>query len=123
MPTVAVMLAGRPAQDLAAEQIGALATVRFCETTEALLELVARGGRGRGRGRSPGRLRQQHPANLRSAPPPVSAPAADPALRPHARRAPGTSRDQGGGGRQESRASAGNDVFKLPLYALAIDHL
>src|SRR2546425_647655 len=43
MPTVAVMLAGRPAQDLAAEQIGALATVRFCETTEALLELLARG--------------------------------------------------------------------------------
>jgi hypothetical protein len=43
MPTVAVMLAGRPAQALAAEQIGTLATVRFCESIGALLELVAGG--------------------------------------------------------------------------------
>ena len=44
MPTVAVMLTGRAAQALAAEQVGTLATLRFCETTEALLELVGRGG-------------------------------------------------------------------------------
>jgi hypothetical protein len=44
MPTVAVMLPGRSAQKLAAEQIGALATVRFCDSTEALLALVAAGG-------------------------------------------------------------------------------
>ncbi|MFL5496049.1 MAG: hypothetical protein ACJ8DC_16820 [Gemmatimonadales bacterium] len=44
MPTVAVMLPGRAAQKLAAEQIGALATVRFCESTGALLDLVAGGG-------------------------------------------------------------------------------
>jgi AraC-like DNA-binding protein len=43
MPTVAVMLAGRAAQALAAEQIGALATVRICESIGALLELVAGG--------------------------------------------------------------------------------
>ena len=43
MPTVAVMLAGSAAQALAAEQIGGLATVRFCETVESLLELVAGG--------------------------------------------------------------------------------
>src|SRR4051794_27790088 len=43
MPTVAVMLPGRAAQRLAAEQIGSLATVRFCESSEALLELVAEG--------------------------------------------------------------------------------
>jgi hypothetical protein len=43
MPTVAVMLAGRAAQALAAEQIGTLATVRFCESIGALLELVAGG--------------------------------------------------------------------------------
>jgi hypothetical protein len=44
MPTVAVMLPGRAAQKLAAEQIGTLATVRFCESTGALLDLVAGGG-------------------------------------------------------------------------------
>jgi hypothetical protein len=44
MARVAVMLAGPAAQGLAAEQIGTLATVRFCETVEALLELVAEGG-------------------------------------------------------------------------------
>lgn len=44
MPMIAVMLAGPAAQGLAAQQIGTLATVRFCETAEALLELVARGG-------------------------------------------------------------------------------
>jgi AraC-like DNA-binding protein len=43
MPTVAVMLVGRAAQALAAEQIGALATVCFCESIGALLELVAAG--------------------------------------------------------------------------------
>jgi hypothetical protein len=44
MPTVAVMLAGRAAQELAAEQIGTLARVRFCESIGALQKLVARGG-------------------------------------------------------------------------------
>jgi hypothetical protein len=43
MPTVAAMLTGRAAQALAAEQIGTLATVRFCESVGALLELVAQG--------------------------------------------------------------------------------
>jgi hypothetical protein len=43
MPTVAVMLTGRAAQTLAADQIGTLATVRFCESVGALLELVAEG--------------------------------------------------------------------------------
>jgi AraC-like DNA-binding protein len=43
MPTVAVMLVGREAQALAAEQIGTLATVRFCERVGTLLELVAGG--------------------------------------------------------------------------------
>jgi AraC-like DNA-binding protein len=43
MPTVAVMLAGRAAQALAAEQIGTLATVRFCESIGALLGLAAEG--------------------------------------------------------------------------------
>jgi AraC-like DNA-binding protein len=43
MPTVAIMLAGSAAREQAREQIGPLATVRFCETVEALLELV-RGG-------------------------------------------------------------------------------
>jgi hypothetical protein len=43
MPTVAVMLVGREAQALAAEQIGTLATVRFCESIGALRELVAGG--------------------------------------------------------------------------------
>ena len=43
MPTVAVMLTGRAAQALAAEQIGTLATVRFCESIGALLETVAKG--------------------------------------------------------------------------------
>jgi len=41
MPTVAVMLAGAAAQALAAEQIGSLASVRFCETVGSLQELVA----------------------------------------------------------------------------------
>lgn len=40
MPVVAVMLAERAAQSLAAEQIGTLAAVRFCETVEALEKLV-----------------------------------------------------------------------------------
>ena len=43
MPIVAVMLAGPAAQALAAEQIGTLAEIRFCETVEALEKLVARG--------------------------------------------------------------------------------
>jgi len=43
MPTVAVMLAGAAEQALAAEQIGSLASVRFCETVGSLLELVAAG--------------------------------------------------------------------------------
>src|SRR6266545_3614163 len=43
MPAVAVMVVGRAAQALAAEQIGSLATVRFCETVETLNELVAGG--------------------------------------------------------------------------------
>jgi len=43
MPTVVVMLPGRAAQQLAAEQIGALAAVRFCDSTEELLALVAGG--------------------------------------------------------------------------------
>jgi AraC-like DNA-binding protein len=43
MPTVAAMLTGRAAQALAAEQIGTLARVRFCESVGALLELVAEG--------------------------------------------------------------------------------
>jgi hypothetical protein len=41
MPTVAVLVVGSSAQTLAAEQIGTLATVRFCETVARLLELVA----------------------------------------------------------------------------------
>jgi AraC-like DNA-binding protein len=44
MPTVAVMLAGSAAREQAREQIGTLATIRFCETVESLLELVALGG-------------------------------------------------------------------------------
>jgi hypothetical protein len=43
VPTVAVMLVGSAARTLAAEQIGSQATVRFCETAESLLELVAAG--------------------------------------------------------------------------------
>jgi AraC-like DNA-binding protein len=43
MPTVAVMLPGRAAQALAAEQIGTLATAQFCESAAALLDLVAKG--------------------------------------------------------------------------------
>jgi hypothetical protein len=44
MPTVAVMVAGPAARALAVEQIGGLASVRFCETVESLLALVAGGG-------------------------------------------------------------------------------
>lgn len=44
MPTVAAMVIGPPAQRLAGEQIGALATTHFCETVEALAGLVAGGG-------------------------------------------------------------------------------
>jgi AraC-like DNA-binding protein len=44
MPVVAVMLAEPAAQSLAAEQIGTLAVVHFCETVEALEKLVVGGG-------------------------------------------------------------------------------
>lgn len=44
MPTVVAMLADPAARRLALEQIGTLATVRLCETGEALLELVSMGG-------------------------------------------------------------------------------
>jgi AraC-like DNA-binding protein len=44
MPTVAIMLAGSAAREQAREEIGALATVRFCETAESLLTLAAEGG-------------------------------------------------------------------------------
>jgi hypothetical protein len=43
MPKVAAMIVDLPAQRLAAAQIGALATVRFCQTIEALTGLVAQG--------------------------------------------------------------------------------
>ena len=43
MPMVAVMLPGLAARALAAEQIGTLGDVRFCETVEALEELVTGG--------------------------------------------------------------------------------
>jgi hypothetical protein len=43
MPTVAVLLAGS-ARAQAREEIGTLATVRFCETAESLLSLAAEGG-------------------------------------------------------------------------------
>jgi AraC-like DNA-binding protein len=44
MPTVAAMIVGPGAQRLASEQIGRLATVRFCQTGEALLGVIAAGG-------------------------------------------------------------------------------
>jgi len=44
MPTVAAMIPDPAARRLTTEQVGTLATVRFCETAEALLELVGRGG-------------------------------------------------------------------------------
>ena len=44
MPTVAAMIPDPAARRLTAEQVGALATVRFCETVGALLALVAAGG-------------------------------------------------------------------------------
>src|SRR6185437_6099359 len=44
MPTVAVMVPGRPAQRQAAEQIGTLATTRTCETVDELMRLVEGGG-------------------------------------------------------------------------------
>jgi hypothetical protein len=44
MPTVAAMIPDPAARRLTSEQVGTLAAVRFCETAEALLELVARGG-------------------------------------------------------------------------------
>jgi len=43
MPTVAVMVIGRVAQRQAAEQIGTLATTRFCETVDELTTLVKDG--------------------------------------------------------------------------------
>jgi AraC-like DNA-binding protein len=43
MPTVAVMVIGRVAQRQAAEQIGTLATTRFCETVDELTALVKDG--------------------------------------------------------------------------------
>jgi hypothetical protein len=46
MPTVAVMMADPADRRVASQQIGGLATVRFCETAEVLLELVAGGGVG-----------------------------------------------------------------------------
>lgn len=44
MPAVAVMLVGSAAQALAAEQIGTLAEVRFCQTVDSLERLAAGGG-------------------------------------------------------------------------------
>ena len=44
MPLVAVMVAGPGLQELAREQIGTIATVRFCDTAESLIELVKAGG-------------------------------------------------------------------------------
>lgn len=44
MPTVAVMVAGPRPQELAREQVGSAATVRFCDSAESLLELVEAGG-------------------------------------------------------------------------------
>jgi len=44
MPTVAVMLIETAARRLASEQMGASVKARFCETTDALLRLVALGG-------------------------------------------------------------------------------
>ena len=44
MPTVAAMIADPADRRLTAEQVGQLAVVRFCETVEGLVELVAGGG-------------------------------------------------------------------------------
>ena len=44
MPTVAVMVGGPGLQELAREQIGTVATVRFCAAAESLIELVESGG-------------------------------------------------------------------------------
>ena len=44
MPMVAVMVIGPAARRQAAEQIGTLATTRFCETADELVALVERGG-------------------------------------------------------------------------------
>jgi hypothetical protein len=43
MPTVAAMLVDAAARRLATEQIGALATIRFCDTFETLARLIAGG--------------------------------------------------------------------------------
>jgi hypothetical protein len=44
MPTVAAMIVDPADRRLTAEQVGQLAVVRFCETAEGLVELVAGGG-------------------------------------------------------------------------------
>lgn len=44
MPTVAALITDPAAQRIAAEQIGTLAAVHFCETIERLAELIGRGG-------------------------------------------------------------------------------
>jgi len=44
MPTVAAMIADPADRRLTAEQVGQLAVVRFCETVEGLVEMVAGGG-------------------------------------------------------------------------------
>lgn len=43
MPTVVAMIADPAARRLAGEQVGDLATVRFCETVDGLIEMVAEG--------------------------------------------------------------------------------
>ena len=44
MPTVAALIAEPAARRLTADQVGSLARVRFCETVDALTEIVAGGG-------------------------------------------------------------------------------
>ena len=44
MPTVVAMIAGPADRRLTIEQVGGLASVRFCETVESLMEVVAGGG-------------------------------------------------------------------------------
>ncbi len=44
MPTVAAMLIGTAARQLASEQMGTSVKARYCESTDALLRLVAGGG-------------------------------------------------------------------------------
>jgi hypothetical protein len=44
MPVVAAMVIGSAAQQVAGEQLGPLATIRFCDTVDALARLAAGGG-------------------------------------------------------------------------------